>query len=133
MDPISFAKSFAEHLLKAFTEFLSGIYGEELCRKAINRSIVIFKSSNCRIRKIRASKRKTAADEDLEVIKKLKSRDILKISANQYGNYEDPYTHLVFNKDERVIGRQEGPVVLDLTPEDLDICRKNNYRYLCGQ
>lgn len=48
---------------------------------------------------------------------------------NKYGNYEHPDTHLVFDKVTReVYGKQVEDRVESLTPEDIELCRKLNFK-----
>lgn len=49
---------------------------------------------------------------------------------NTYGNYEDPETHLVFNQDKKVCGKQVGPKVVDLTHEDCEECKRRKWEFI---
>jgi hypothetical protein len=55
----------------------------------------------------------------------------IKISRNQFGNYEFPETGLVFNQDRIVIGKQQDDgTVDDLTEEDIDVCNRYKLDYV---
>jgi len=72
-------------------------------------------------------------DTQAEVIKKLKAPDakITPIRKNQYGNYENMETRLVFNPiSHKVIGKQlENGNVAQLTLTDLELCKQKNFSY----
>ena len=53
------------------------------------------------------------------------------LSRNKFGNYEDPKTGLVFDKDDKiVIGKQDASgTILDLTDEDIEACKQYKYNY----
>ena len=48
---------------------------------------------------------------------------------NQYGNYEHPETHLVFDRILKcVYGKQVENNVVNLTIEDKELCRRLNFK-----
>lgn len=52
------------------------------------------------------------------------------IARNEYGNYTDESTMLVFNPiNGEVIGREINGKVVELTQEDIDACIENKYKY----
>lgn len=66
------------------------------------------------------------------VLKTIQSQaPIIEIKRNKFGNYEHTESHLIFDKDDRmVIGKQlsDGSVE-DITDEDIEICKKYKFSY----
>jgi hypothetical protein len=49
---------------------------------------------------------------------------------NEYGNYEDPVSHLVFDpKTTFVLGRQSGAEIIKLSIEDVKFCREKGLQF----
>lgn len=76
-----------------------------------------------------------------EVSKKVTSTPIAKkltsavpvtaVRRNQYGNHEHPETSLIFDKKtNKVIGKQNGKNVDELTDEDIDTCNQYKFTYV---
>ncbi len=66
------------------------------------------------------------------VVKKLlASAPLHKLARNKFGNFEHTETKLVFDKDDKiVIGKQDpGGDILDLTDEDIEICKQFKFNY----
>ncbi len=53
------------------------------------------------------------------------SEKFLLARQNEHGNFEDPITHFVFDREtKQVVGRQTGPSVGKLSMNDVRLCRK---------
>jgi hypothetical protein len=77
--------------------------------------------------------KKTVKKEDYKakVIENLNKNIIkLQLRRNKYGNYEHPETHFVFDRDSgEIIGKQKDTNIIELTAEDIDTCKLNNFKY----
>lgn len=63
--------------------------------------------------------------EDVPEPKEKKVPTSVIIRKNQYGNYEDPESHIIFSKkDKAAIGKQVGRNVIALKKEDIALCEK---------
>ncbi len=64
------------------------------------------------------------------VIKTLASKaEVHSIRRNQYDNYEDTVTNFVFNTNKHVVGKQVGDKVIQLTDNDLELCKQKKFLY----
>lgn len=77
------------------------------------------------------TKKELLKEQNTEVIKKLNdSKQKLSVARNQYGNFEHPETHFVFNRDtSEVIGKQVGSEVKPLTAADIEVCKEKNFKF----
>jgi hypothetical protein len=80
-----------------------------------------------------ASKKKPAsAPVQSALMKKfLGNAPVYRTQRNKFGNFEDPNTKLLFDKDDKVvIGRQDpSGAILELTDEDIEICKQYKFNY----
>lgn len=54
----------------------------------------------------------------------------VEIRRNKFGNFEHPQTSLVFNNEQKVIGKQEDDgTVSELTEDDIETCKKHKLSY----
>ena len=73
-----------------------------------------------------SSKRKVEINGLID--KALKNCDAKMLRRNAYGNFEDPETHFVFNKDTKLVeGKQVGDQVVPLTPVEIQLCLENKW------
>jgi hypothetical protein len=73
------------------------------------------------------------SDKPPELVKNMvKKVPVIAIRKNQYGNFEHPETHLVFdNKLKKAIGIQgDDGSIITLTKHDIDICNKFKFSYV---
>lgn len=89
----------------------------------------------------RLSGEATTGDKEKPAVKKSKKKKntvpyyeryqtVIHVKRNEFGNYEDDTTHLVFDPLEGVvIGVQEDDMVRPLKPADLDVCKEKHYPY----
>lgn len=77
------------------------------------------------------STKKKLPEKEPEVIKKMtSSKSSTTIRRNAHGNYEHPETHLIFDPDRKVIGKQGSDGnVLPLSVEDVEQCKKFGFDY----
>jgi hypothetical protein len=76
------------------------------------------------------SKTSSSTKEEPSVIRNIKaSVSEISIRKNKYGNFEHMQTGLVFNTDKMVYGKQDESDVLQLTPEDIELCKKYKFNY----
>jgi hypothetical protein len=77
------------------------------------------------------TKKELLKEQNTDVIKKLNDgKQKVSLSRNQYGNFEHPETHFVFNRDtSEVIGKQVGSEVKQLTASDIETCKARNFKY----
>lgn len=75
--------------------------------------------------------KKDTKEKDSPVISKIKeSTPSLVIRRNKHGNYEHIETGLVLDKDTKeVFGRQTESGVVNLTSDDIEQCKKYNFKY----
>jgi hypothetical protein len=75
--------------------------------------------------------KKGEADEK-KIIDCIKSKiTVVAVRKNKYGNVEHPPTQLVFSDDcSVVIGKQSDEKILNLTPDDIEECKKYNFNYI---
>lgn len=69
--------------------------------------------------------------EEPPIIKSIKERSAeLAIRKNSYGNFEHIATHLVFNTDKMVYGKQsDDGSVIPLTVDDIELCKKYKFPF----
>ena len=76
------------------------------------------------------AKKEEAKEKETAAVKKLtEGKPSFVLRKNKQGNYEHPETHFVFDKvTKEVYGRQTDSGVEPLTTEDVDECRKFNFK-----
>ena len=68
--------------------------------------------------------------DDSELVKSInENRSLLRVSRNEYGNYEDKASHIVFNAEQRAYGKQVKDQVIPLSDEDIEHCKFNKWAY----
>jgi hypothetical protein len=74
---------------------------------------------------------KKTEKSDQPVIRTIKERTAeLAIRKNKFGNFEHSQTGLVFNTENKMVyGRQVDDAVVDLTVEDIELCKKYKFPY----
>lgn len=70
------------------------------------------------------------AKKDTIIKKIVQNIPTISIHKNQYGNFEHAETSFVFNKQKKVIGKQNGKIVEDLSSEDINLCNKFKFSYI---
>jgi hypothetical protein len=82
-------------------------------------------------KKVKKKGKKGEADEK-KIIDCIKSKiTVVAVRKNKYGNVEHPPTQLVFSDDcSVVIGKQSDEKILNLTPDDIEECKKYNFNYI---
>lgn len=61
---------------------------------------------------------------------KVISEKYIHATLNEHGNYEDPISHLVFEKDTgNVLGKQVGAVLSKLSIDDVKFCREKGLHF----
>lgn len=81
-------------------------------------------------KKTKAPKKEKAEEKEPPVVKKvIDNKVVMAICRNKYGNYEQKETGIVFDSTREAYGKQKDSVVVPLTLEDIEYCKKNNYKY----
>jgi len=97
---------------------------EQEGKEAVDKSVK--KSSRIAVKKVNEE-----SERDTSVVKKLtegKSAYVMK--RNSHGNYEHPETKFVFDKvTKEVYGRQTEGGVVDLTSEEVEQCKRLNFKH----
>jgi hypothetical protein len=76
--------------------------------------------------------KKAAVKSEPSILKKITQvAPVIQIKRNSFGNYEHTESHLVFDKEDRVvIGRQMSDgIVIDIDDNDIEICKKYKFDY----
>ena len=82
-------------------------------------------------KKVESKVEKKTEKNDQAVIRAVKERTAeLAIRKNKFGNFEHTQTGLVFNTENKMVyGRQVDDAVIDLTVEDIELCKKYKFPY----
>ncbi len=82
-------------------------------------------------KKTPAKKKGESKEKEAPVVKKMnEGKSKLAVNKNKHGNYEHTETHLVLDKTSKeVYGKQVGDKVVSLTEEDIEQCKKYNFKY----
>lgn len=82
-------------------------------------------------KKVEPKVEKKTEKTDQPVIRTMKERTAeLAIRKNKFGNFEHTQTGLVFNTENKMVyGRQVDDAVVDLTVEDIELCKKYKFPY----
>lgn len=77
------------------------------------------------------AKKADVKEKETAVVKKLnEGKQSYVLHRNKQGNYEHPDTKFVFDKvSKEVYGKQTDSGVVPLTAEDIETCRKSNFKY----
>lgn len=69
--------------------------------------------------------------DDTNIVKQLnENKSVTHVSRNSYGNYEEKDTHLLFNTDHYVYGKQVGDKVESLSDADIELCKMKTWKYI---
>lgn len=82
-------------------------------------------------KKAPAKKKESSKEKEVPAVKKMnEGKTKLSVNKNKHGNYEHTQTNLVLDKDSKeVYGKQVGDKVAPLSEEDIEKCKKFNFKY----